>query len=182
MYVIKYAEAATYFYLNCKSQINWHSHTEYNCKCVTRLTQSCQHSHTHIAAAVTRTCWETLINQSIQRARWACHWLSVFIRDLSTAGPEQSSVPLAVCARFSEELIYRQPISNWPVSTLMPGKTADTQMFSVQALTHNHACSIVVMLHAHPGKSACFSYRLNKVHLLYSPYVYFSTAQIYEWM
>lgn len=36
---------------------------------------------------------------------------------------------------FSKELSYRQPISIWPVSTTMPGKTADTQTFSVQAFT-----------------------------------------------
>lgn len=76
---------------------HWQAHTETNgpyvealpacCNCMfeTRLTQSCQHIHTSIAAAVTRMCREALINQSVQCARWVCWCVGIFIGNLLTA-------------------------------------------------------------------------------------------------
>lgn len=77
---------------------HWQTHTETNglyvealpacCNCMfeTRLTQSCQHIHTSIAAAaVTRMCREALINQSVQCVRWVCWCVAIFIGNLLTA-------------------------------------------------------------------------------------------------
>ena len=68
---------------------------QYNCKCVTRLSQSCQHDRVHITAAITGMCWETAINLSIECARWGC--LRMCIYKWVIDGSSWKSINFTVC-------------------------------------------------------------------------------------
>lgn len=70
-------------------------------------------------------CWETLINQPIQCARWVCRWQCIYRWFIYSSAWEilNASMCVCMCVYLSWELIYWQPISNRPVNTLLVRKT-----------------------------------------------------------